>query len=148
MATLIEVIRDSIDKYNGKWSEKKGLWEFSTIIAERKAFLTSKKLTYSMKLRIDDAAKTVKFSEMLMEANSGISSGGDFDSGMSGGFGFKKESYNTISGGGRQGSIEEQNKLLGKDFTYKFDYSEIRSKIHTLAEGAGYTFEYQILPVK
>jgi hypothetical protein len=147
MATLLDVIKQSLDQYGGKWNEKKGLWEFSTIIAERKAFLSSKKLTYSMKLRVDEAAKTVRFSEMLMEASSGLSSGGDFDSGMSGGFGFKKESYNTF-GGGRQGSIEEQSKQFGKDFTYKFNYAEIRSKIQAAAESAGYKFDYQILPVK
>lgn len=148
MATLLDVIKQSLNQYGGKWSEKKGLWEFSTIIAERKAFLSSKKLTYAMKLRIDEAAKTVRFSEMLMEASSGLSAGGDFDSGMSGGFSFKKESYNTFGGGGRQGSIEEQSKQFGKDFSYKFNYAEIRSKIQAAAESAGFKLDYQILPVK
>jgi hypothetical protein len=148
MATMLDVMRKSLEKYSGKWSEKKGLWEFSTIIAERKAFLSSKKLTYAMKLRIDEASKTVRFSEMLMEASSGLSTGGDLDSGMSGGFGFKKESYNTFGGGGRQGSIEEQSKQFGKDFSYKFNYAEVRSKIQAVAESAGYKFDYQILPVK
>ena len=85
---------------NGK--KKKGVWEFSATIAERKAFLSKKKLTYSAKMRIDDDAKVVKFSEMLIEAGSGFTSGGGFDDGMSTGFGFKTESYNTTQRGPRR----------------------------------------------
>jgi hypothetical protein len=147
MAGIIDGIKKVLENRAGKWNEKKGLWEYSTIIAERKAFLSTKKLTYSLKLRIDDNARTVKFSEMLMEAGSGLSTGGDFDSGMSSGFGFKKESYNTFAGS-RQGSIEEQSSLLGKDYSYQFDFKEIRSKIQSVVEAGGYAFEYQILPVK
>ncbi len=140
-------VKESLAMYNGEWKEKKGLWDFSTTIAERKTFLSKKKLTYALKLRIDDAARTVKFSEMLIESGSGFSSGGDFDSGISTGFGVKTESYNTF-GGARKGTIEEQSKLLGKDYSYQFDFSEIRSKIQDAAVKAGYRFEYQILPVK
>lgn len=147
MPTIIDEIKKALKDHDGKWIEKKGLWDFSTIIAERKSFLSKKKLTYALKCRVDDGTKTVKFSEMLFEAGSGISTGGDFDSGMSSGFGFKKESYNTFSGS-RQGTIEEQSNLFGKDFSYQFDYKVIRTKIKDIVENAGYTFEYQILPVK
>lgn len=143
MGTLIEEIQKSTQGLDGKWSEKKGLWEFSATIAERKTFLAKKKLTYSLKLRIDESAKVVKFSEMLVEAGSGFSSGGDMDSG----FGVKTETYNTF-GGARQGTITEQSKLFGKDYTYQFDYNEIRDRIQKIAEQAGYQFEYQVLPVK
>ncbi len=84
---------------------------------------------------------------MLVEAGSGLSTGGDFDSGMSSGFGFKTESYNTFKGG-RQGTIEEQSVLFGKDYSYQFDFKECRSMIEDIAGKAGYKFEYQILPVK
>jgi len=147
MANITEDVKKSLAGYNGKWSEKKGLWEFSATIAERKAFLSGKKLTYSLRMRVDEAARTVRFSEMLTEAGSGLSSGGDFDSGMSAGFGVKKESYNTFKGP-RQGSIQEQSSLFGKDYSYQFDYSEIRSKVQAAAGQAGYAFEYQVLPVK
>lgn len=147
MASMMDDIKQALASYNGSWKEKKGLWEFSATIAERKAFLSKKKLTYSMKMRVDDSARTVKFSEMLMEAGSGLSTGGSFDDDMSSGFSFKKESYNTLNGG-REGSIEEQSRLFGKDFTYQFDYKEVRSKVQAMAERAGYRFEYQILPVK
>lgn len=143
MTTMIDDIKKSLGNREGKWNEKKGVWDFSTTIAERKAFLAKKKLTYSLKLRIDDAEKVVKFSEMLMEAGSGLSTGGDMD----GGFGFKTETYNTF-GGARQGSITEQSKLFGKDYTYQFDFHEIRNRIQSIVEQTGYKFEYQILPVK
>ena len=147
MITIIDGIKKVLVNHDGKWNEKKGLWDFSTTIAERKAFLSKKKLTYALKIRINEDTKTVRFSEMLIEAGSGLSSGGDFDSGMSSGFGVKKESYNTFSGA-RKGTIEEQANLFGKEFSYQFDYKEIRSKVKDFVENAGYQFEYQIMPVK
>ncbi|MEI6144377.1 MAG: hypothetical protein WCP91_02170, partial [Candidatus Berkelbacteria bacterium] len=90
---MIETIQKELGSYNGNWKDKKGVWEFSAVIAERKAFLSSKKLTYSARVKIVDDEKAIHFSEMLIEAGSGLSSGGfDSDSGMSTGFGFKTES--------------------------------------------------------
>lgn len=148
MAGLFGDIQHAVAKYNGKWQEKKGVWEYSAVIAERKAFLSKKKLTYSMRLKPDETARVVHFSEMLTETGSGLSSGGDVDGGMSTGFGFKTESYNTFKGGERQGTIEEQSSLFGKDYTYQFDYATIRDEIKALVEKAGFRFDYQILPVK
>lgn len=56
---MIEEIQKALESYGGKWKEKKGIWEFETVIAERKAFLSSKKLTYAAKMRIDDEKKIV-----------------------------------------------------------------------------------------
>jgi hypothetical protein len=147
MTNLLDEIKKSLENRSGKWNEKKGVWDFSATIAERKAFLSKKKLTYSLRVRIDDAAKVVQFSEMLVEIGSGLSSGGDFDGGMSTGFGIKTESYNTFKGA-RQETIEEQSTLFGKDYSYQFDFKESRQKIKEIVEKAGYVFEYQILPVK
>lgn len=147
MANLQVEINELLKQYHGEWKEKKGLWDFSTTLAERKAFLSKKKLTYAFKMRIDEPAKIVKFSEMLIESGSGFSSGGDFDGGVSTGFGVKTESYNTF-GSARKGTIEEQSKLFGKDYSFQFNYSDIRSKVQEAAARAGYRFEYQILPVK
>ena len=144
---MIEEIKKALESYPGEWKEKKNIWEFSTTIAERKAFLSKNKLTYSAKMRIDADAKVLKFSEMLIESGSGLSSGGGFDDGMTAGFGFKTESYNTMRGA-REGNIEEKSNLYGKKFEYKFDYKEVRSKIEETAKRAGFEFEYQILPVK
>lgn len=145
---MIEEVQQALSNYDGTWKEKNGVWEFSSVIAERKAFLSKKKLTYQAKVRIDSVNKTINFSEMLIEAGSGLSSGGGgFDDGMSTGFGFKAETYNTMSGA-REGNIEEQSNLFGKKFEYKFDYKDVRVKIEELAKNAGFEFKYQILPVK
>ena len=143
---MIETIKKVLESYGGGWKEKNGIWIFSAIIAERKVLLSKKKLTYSARIKIDDGDKTLKFSEMLINSGSGLSSG-DGSDGISPGVGFKVETYDTTTGA-REGTITEQSNLFGKKFEYKFDYSEIRSKIEKVAKAAGYKFEYQILPLK
>jgi len=66
---------------------------------------------------------------------------GDGDIGP--GFGFKKESYKTGTGP-RGGSIKEQSELFGAQYSYTFDFSQVRASIEKLAIKAGYTFKYQI----
>lgn len=124
----------------GELTEKKGIQTLTATVAERKAFLSKKKLVYTARFRIDDAAKEVRFTEMLKESGFGLSTG---DSDTSPGFGFKKESYKT-GFGGREGSIEEQSKLFGKDYTYQFDFGAIRKQLEQEAAKAGYRFKYQL----
>jgi hypothetical protein len=143
---LQDVINSYAKEFGAELGEKKGVYSFSKVIAERKAFLSKKKLTYTAKFRVDEEAKTLKFTEMLMEQGSGFSSGGDFDGGMSTGFGFKAETYKSGMGG-REGNIEEQSKLFGKDYTYNFNYQEVRQKFEQLAKDSGYAFAYQITPM-
>ena len=143
---ILEEINKISVAIGGKVVEKKGVITVESLIAERKVFLSKKKLTYIFKVRIDDEAKQIKFTEMLKEASSGFSTGGDFDSDMSTGFGFKKETYNTMSGA-REGSIEESSKLFGKTYEYKFDYAKTRKEIERVAQEAGYKFEYQVIPI-
>lgn len=147
MATLVDEIQSALTNFHGEWKEKKGVWKFSAVIAERKVFLSRKKLTYAATMQVDDTAKTLHFSEMLTESGSGVSTGGGFDDGVSTGFGVKTETYNTFKGA-RQGSIEEQSRLFGKDYTYNFNFSEIRERVRELAEKSGYSFDYQVLPVR
>jgi hypothetical protein len=77
------------------------------IVAERKVFLSKKKLTYRCKVRISDEKKEVTFFEMLSESSSGLSVGSGFE--------FKKETYG-IKGKEREGGIEEASRLFGKDY--------------------------------
>ena len=123
--------------------EKKGVYTLEFTVAERKAFLSKKKLTYSAKFRIDDAAKELRFTEMLKEASSGMSSG---DSDFGPGFGFKKESYKTGTEP-REGAIDEQSTLFGKQYTYTFDFKQVRMAVEAAAAAAGYAFKYQITPI-
>lgn len=139
-------IKDYAKEFGGELNERKGVWELSKVIAERKVFLSKKKLTYSAKFRIDDESKTLRFSEMLKEQGSGLSGGGDFDGGMSAGFGFKTEVYKS-GANGREGSIEEQSTLFGKDYNYNFNYQEVRSNFERLATENGYKFNYQVTPI-
>lgn len=145
---MINEIKETLAKYNGEWrQEKDRLWVFSLTIAERKSFLSTKKLTFSARLRFDDASKTVLFSEMLTERGSGLSSTSGFGDEMSSGFGFKTESYNTMKPA-RTGTIEERSDLFGKKFEYKFNYKEIRQLIEEVVINSGYKFEYHVLPIK
>jgi len=121
--------------------EKKGVNELSFIVAERKAFLNRQKLEYTARFRIDDEKKIVKFTEILKESGSGMSTGDTTP-----GFGFKKETYNTTKKE-RRGSIEEQSILFGKKYEYSYDFKIIREKIRELATKAGYAFDYQITPI-
>jgi hypothetical protein len=65
---------------------------------------------------------------------------------MGSGFGLKKETYKS-GRGGREGTIQEQSVLFGKQYTYTFDYGSIRKAVQARAERAGYAFRYQITPI-
>lgn len=141
---LQEKLKSIVDSIPAELKEKNGLYTLMAVIAERKAFLSKKKLTYCAKFRIDEEKKEVRFTEMLKEAGSGLAMGGfDSISTTTPGFGFKKETYNTMKGG-REGTIEEQSNLFGKKYDYKFDYKKIRQEIEQVAQTNGYRFVYKI----
>jgi len=140
--SINDELKNIVSGIPAKISEKKGIYEFEVTIAERKAFLSKQKLVYSAKYRVDEQNKEVRFTETLKESGAGMSSG-SIDSGMSPGFGFKKESYNTMSGA-REGNIEEMSKLFGKKYEYKFDFGAVRNKFESKAKENGYRFTYKI----
>jgi hypothetical protein len=122
--------------------QKDGSLKLEKVVAERKSFLSKKKITYTCRLRVDDAERQVRFFEMLKESGFGVSTGGGDD--MSPGFGFKKEVYGS-SGKGRSGTVEEQSRLFGKDYSYTFDFGGFREAVRQAAEHAGYAFELKLL---
>ncbi|MCX6006775.1 MAG: hypothetical protein NTZ34_05885 [Chloroflexi bacterium] len=139
---LIDEIRKITDKIPAELKEKKGLFSIEFTVAERKVMLTKKKLTYSAKFRLDEVKKEIRFTEMLKEAESGFSSGGD----VSMGSGFK--TWTSKQGlGGREGSIKEQSDLFGKQYSYTFDWSSIRTQIEAETIRAGYSFQYHITSI-
>ena len=134
--TIHDEIKKFTDSIHANLKEKRGVYEISLVIAERKAFLSKKKLEYQAKFRIDDNTKLLKFTELLKESGSGLSAG---DAGV----GFKTETYST-RGKQREGTIEEQSNLFGKNYQYTFDFKTVRSRIEQLANEAGYQFSYQL----
>ncbi|HHB76284.1 MAG TPA: hypothetical protein ENK84_07050 [Desulfobulbus sp.] len=133
---LIDEIKQTLAGYSGAWKEKrKGRYQFSYTVAERKVFLSTRRLVYTARFRINEKKKEIIFSEMLKESSSGLLAAS--------GFGFKAESYNTLSRA-RKGIIEEQSRLFGRDYTYCFDFSEIRGKIEKIVRTNGYLFTYKI----
>lgn len=133
---LVDAIKAFVEGIPATLKEKKGVYSVEFTVAERKSFLSKKKLTYKARFHVNEDNKELRFTEMLKEAGSGLSAG---DSG----FGFTKETYRT-GAGPREGSIDEQSKLFGAQYTYTFDFSEVRAFIESEAAKAGYTFTYQI----
>ncbi|MDK2982505.1 MAG: hypothetical protein PWQ55_2852 [Chloroflexota bacterium] len=132
---LLDEIKAFAAGIPAEFKEKKGLCELTFVVAERKAFLSKEKLTYTAKFRVDDAGKQVKFTEMLKESSSGMS-----NSGAS----FSTQSFKTGKGGRSESVIEQQANQFGKKYDYQFDFKSVREKIEALAQAAGYEFLYQI----
>ncbi|MFC2108698.1 hypothetical protein ACFLS5_04465 [Candidatus Bipolaricaulota bacterium] len=137
---LVNEIKKFVEGIPATLKDKRGVHSVEFTVAERKVFLSKKRLTYSAKFRVDEDKKELRFTEMLKESGSGVSSG---DSDFGPGFGFKKETYKTGKGP-REGSIEEQSKLFGAQYSYTFDFSKVRAFVESEAVKAGYTFKYQI----
>jgi hypothetical protein len=114
--------------------EKKGFYDLSVTVAERKTFMSKQKLTYQAKFRIDEGEKLVKFTEMLKESSSG----------MNADMGFQMNSFRTGKGGQQESVINQQSTLFGKKYKYNFDFKIIRGKLESMAKEAGYNFHYQI----
>lgn len=141
---LHEEIKKVFAAFPAEFSEKKGLFSVEYVVAERKAFLSKKRLVYIAKYRIDENQREVRFTEMLKESGSGLSIGGDFGSGP--GFGFKAETYRT-GGGAREGIIDEESNLFGAKYNYTFDFKTIRGAVEKKVQDAGFAFRYRITPI-
>ena len=140
---LADEIKKLVKGIPADLKEKKGVYSIEFTVAERKVFLSKKKLTYGAKFRVDEEKKELRFTEMLKETGSGMSSG-DIEFGS--GFGFKKETFRT-GVGPREGTIDEQSELFGRQYSYKYDFSKVRTSIESEAVKAGYAFKYQVTPI-
>ena len=137
---LLEEIQKIAAEIPGELKEKKGVYTLEAVIAERKFWLSRKKLVYRAKFSIDEEKKELHFTEKLKESGFGLASG---DADGSPGFGFKKETYKTGTGP-REGSIEEQSNLFGAKYQYKFEWGKIRKAMEEKAQALGYKFTYHI----
>lgn len=118
--------------------EKKGGFVLTKTVAERKAFLSTKKLVYTAKIRIDEEKKEVTLLDWLKETGFGLSSG---DGDLSPGFGSKTETFDTTAGI-RKGTIKEQSDLFGKKYDVQFDFSHVRDGVERSASAHQYSLRY------
>lgn len=142
---VLDEIKKLAASIGANLEEKNGIFTLKLVVAERKAFLSKRKLEYIANFRVDEENKTLKFTEVLKESGSGLSMGGSMDD-MTPGIGFKMQTYK-VGMGPREGTIEEQSSLFGKTYQYKFDFKTIRDKFKNIAEKNGWNFKYQIAPL-
>lgn len=140
MGQLLSELKNIIEGRSGELKEHKGKYTFEILVAERKAFLTSKKLKYLSNFRIDEVKKELSYSEMLKETGIGFSSGVVDNSP---GYGFKTTVYKS-GFNGRNETIKEQSDLFGKQYTYKVEFGSIRKEFERKAQELGYVFKYSL----
>lgn len=132
---LTQVLVHTLREIGGEVTEESGAIRFARMLAERRAFLSRRKLVYQASVRVDEDNREVHLSESLTETSSGLSS--------ESGSGFRVESYRTRPGS-RAGDIAEQARLFGKTYAYTFDHGAIRRTIEALAREHGYAVVYRI----
>ena len=120
------------------FTEMNGRYSLEAIVAERRSFLSPKKLTYRAFFRIDEMEKVLLFSEELKETGAGLTGAG---------VSFKTETYKTGTGG-REGNIAEQSSLFGERYDYTFDYAKVRRQAEDAAREAGFDFKYMVNPAE
>ena len=120
---------------------RKGVWTLEWLVAERKALLFRKKVTYLAKFRLDAEARELVFSEMVKETGAGAGEGSG--PGMS----FSKGTYKSGKGG-REGQFEEQASLLGEKYKLSLDWGAVRRRFEQAATEAGWSFNYKVNPWK
>jgi hypothetical protein len=138
--SLVNEINRIAAENSADLKESKGAYTLECVVAERKGFLSRKKLVYRARFIIDEDNKELRFTESLKESGWGLSSG---DADLSPGFGFKKETYKQGLGP-KEGTIEEQSRLFGEKYQYKFELGKIRKAIEEQAKILGYKFSYHI----
>jgi hypothetical protein len=140
---LLTAIRERARELAGELvPQPDGSLKLEQVVAERKSFLSRKKVTYVCRLRVDEPGRTVRFFETLKESGSGLSGGGGDDE-LGPGFGFRKETY-VYSGKGRGGCVAERLRLLGDRFTFRFDHGRLHAALRREAEAAGFAFEARL----
>ena len=138
---ILRKVQEALGELPGNFERKKEVFCLDVVIAERKAFLSKQKLSYTARFLVDEAAREVSFNEKLEEQKSGFGAGGIDD--ISPGFSFKKTSTKSTMEG-LEGVIDEQSTLFGKQYSYTFDYKKVRAAVKQAAESEGYSFRYKI----
>jgi hypothetical protein len=136
---LPEALTALTDEIQGSLIEKEDGYLIEVVLAERRSFLSRKRLVYRARLRIDETRRELTLAEHLKETGLGWGAGSE-EAGITPGIGFKKDTYRVGLDGVRRGTITEQSDLFGKKYQYRFDFNLLREKIRRVGEADGYTF--------
>lgn len=135
---LESVIRERVRELAGELvPQRDGSLKLEQVIAERRRFLSRKKVTYVCRLRVDPEARAVRFYEALKESGFGLSGGGGDDD-LGPGLGYCKESY-ACSGKCRAGTVAERLRGLGGGFTFRFDLGALHEALRACTASAGFS---------
>ncbi len=137
---IMKTIRNLITGNSGDSRRSGGLWELTSVIAEKKGFFSTGKLTFSAKFRVNEADKEVIYNEALFEKIMGLDA--KFGRGFSR-FGLRK--LKTGSGpGGLDSIFSDHSDLIGKQDGYTFRFRQIRNAVKKAVEEEGYTFRHHL----
>ena len=116
--------------------EKKGVVTLSRLAAEKKGFLSKRKVTYQALYKIDQEQKELHFTEFLIESASGAGGAGS-------------ESWSTGSAKeGPEGRVGKRMSALAKKYQIHFPAVEVGVRFRQAAEAGGYAFIFQKTPRK
>ncbi len=136
---LIDLSNNYPQKFREGWGN---ILTLDFVVAQRKTFLRTDKLTYHCRLKIDDNNKKVTLFEILKESGAGLGAG-DYDE-FGSGFGFRAEKT-SIKGRERKSTIEKQSGFFGKKYDYRFEFGKIREDIKVVVEKYGYSLEIALI---
>ena len=135
---IIEAVRREVPALEETFARRKDHWELKALLAERKAFLSRKKLFFRATFRVDEAARSVRYSERLEESGSGFGAG----DGLAGA---GVRTWKTSSGKeGLTGGITEELRLFGEKYSFTFRCEAVREAVKRVAEEEGFAFDYRI----
>lgn len=132
---LREALLQALAVLGGEVRERGDAIEFTKVLAERRAFLSRRRLVYRATVRVDEGRREVHLWESLTETSSGLA--------PEAGAGFKVETYRTWPEA-RAGTIKEQAELFGKRYNYTFDFSAVRKELEAAARGHGYAVQVKL----
>ena len=121
-----------VEEYHAKtWSDPDGAWVMEAVLVDAKSMLGKKRVTYSARLRIDDASKQVRFGDALAETGVALAMSGASSGTTRQGF-----------GGAPHGRIKEK----GIGWSFEFDRGRAPDAIAAAAAVDGCAFDYVVGP--
>ncbi len=135
---IIDAVRREVPNLGETFVRKKDIWELKALLAERKAFLSRKKLFFRAAFQVDEATRSVRYSERLEESGSGFGAGDDI-------VGAGVRTWKISSGKEAQtGEMTEELRLFGEKYAFTFRCEAVREVVKRVAEEEGFAFHYRI----